>query len=62
MAEAQMRNALSIGEGHWTVFVDRPLSAGIFAVCAVVLFLPPLLKRIKLFRSAAEPHTAHGPV
>ena len=62
MAEAQMRNALSIGEGHWTVFVQRPLSAGILAVCVLVLLVPPLLRRIKLFRTAAEPHTAHGQV
>jgi hypothetical protein len=27
LAEAQMRNALSIGEGHWSVFVQRPMSA-----------------------------------
>jgi putative tricarboxylic transport membrane protein len=27
LAEAQMRNALSIGEGHWGVFIERPMSA-----------------------------------
>ena len=26
LAEAQMRNALSIGEGSWTVFLQRPMS------------------------------------
>ncbi|HWP17661.1 MAG TPA: tripartite tricarboxylate transporter permease [Burkholderiaceae bacterium] len=44
MAEAQMRNALSIGEGRWTVFVERPLAATILAVCVAVLVLPRLLR------------------
>ena len=42
LAEAQMRNALSIGEGHWTVFVDRPMSAFLLAVSLAVLVLPRL--------------------
>ena len=42
LAEAQMRNALSIGEGHWTVFVERPMSAVLLAVCVAVLVLPRL--------------------
>ena len=42
LAEAQMRNALSIGEGHWTVFVERPMSAFLLAVCVAVLVLPRL--------------------
>ena len=32
LAEAQMRNALSIGEGNWGVFVERPMSAALLAV------------------------------
>jgi putative tricarboxylic transport membrane protein len=43
LAEAQMRNALSIGEGHWTVFVQRPGSAFLLAVVVVLLVLPRLL-------------------
>jgi hypothetical protein len=27
LAEAQMRNAMSIGEGKWSVFVERPMSS-----------------------------------
>jgi putative tricarboxylic transport membrane protein len=42
MAEAQMRNALSIGEGRWSVLVERPLSAAIFLICALVLLVPPV--------------------
>jgi putative tricarboxylic transport membrane protein len=37
-----MRNALSIGSGHWGVFVERPLSLGLLVLLAVVLVLPRL--------------------
>jgi putative tricarboxylic transport membrane protein len=43
LAEAQMRNALSIGEGHWTVFLERPASATLLAVVLLVLVAPWLL-------------------
>ena len=38
-----MRNALSIGEGHWRVFVDRPMSLGLLILVILVLLLPRLL-------------------
>jgi putative tricarboxylic transport membrane protein len=44
LAEAQMRNALSIGEGKWTVFVERPGSITLLLVIAAVLIVPRLLK------------------
>ncbi len=47
MAEAQMRNALSIGEGKWSVFVERPMSASLLAVVVALLVLPRLLKLLK---------------
>ena len=43
LAEAQMRNALSIGEGRWTVFIDRPMSLFLLIVVALVLVTPRLL-------------------
>ncbi len=43
LAEAQMRNALSIGEGHWGVFVQRPMSATLLAIVVAVLVLPRLM-------------------
>ena len=43
LAEAQMRNALSIGEGHWGVFLERPVSAGLLALTVVVVGLPMFL-------------------
>jgi putative tricarboxylic transport membrane protein len=43
LAEAQMRNALSIGEGHWNVFLQRPVSAMLLAMVVMLVALPPLL-------------------
>jgi putative tricarboxylic transport membrane protein len=45
LAEAQLRNALSIGEGKWTVFVDRPGSLTLLAVIAAVLLVPYVMKK-----------------
>jgi len=44
LAEAQMRNALSIGEGKWTVFIERPMSAALLVVVVGLLVLPRLLR------------------
>ena len=44
LADAQMRNALSIGEGRWTVFQERPMSLFLLLVVLSVLVLPRLLK------------------
>jgi putative tricarboxylic transport membrane protein len=43
MAEAQMRNALSIGEGKWTVFIERPMSAVLLVIVALVLVTPRII-------------------
>jgi putative tricarboxylic transport membrane protein len=40
LAEAQMRNALSIGEGRWTVFLERPMSATLLVIIVGLLVLP----------------------
>ncbi|HEX6362598.1 MAG TPA: tripartite tricarboxylate transporter permease [Albitalea sp.] len=45
LAEAQLRNALAIGEGRWTVFLERPMAAGLLAVVVLVLVTPRVLKR-----------------
>jgi len=47
LAEAQMRNALSIGEGKWSVFLERPMSATLVVVVVAVLVLPRLMKLFK---------------
>jgi len=45
LAEAQMRNALSIGEGNWLIFVQRPMSLVLLIVVVGVLVVPRLLAR-----------------
>jgi len=57
LAEAQMRNALSIGEGHWSVFVQRPVSAVLLALVVAVLLLPRLMRwwRVRRLQVAGLP-------
>ena len=47
LTEAGMRNALSIGEGKWGIFVERPMSLALLVVVAVLLLsrLMELLKK-----------------
>jgi putative tricarboxylic transport membrane protein len=52
LAEAQMRNALSIGEGRWSVFIQRPASALLLAIVVAVLVLPRLLRLMRRSRAA----------
>lgn len=40
LAEAQLRNAVSIGEGSFTVFLQRPMSIAMLIIIACVLVLP----------------------
>jgi putative tricarboxylic transport membrane protein len=44
LAEAQLRNAVSIGEGSAMVFLQRPMSATLLVLIAGVLLLPRLYK------------------
>jgi putative tricarboxylic transport membrane protein len=46
LAEAQMRNALSIGEGSAAVFFQRPMSIALVAIIVAVLVLPRVAKRM----------------
>ena len=54
LAEAQMRNAMSIGEGKWSVFVERPGSLSLLIVVLAVLVLPRLLKLMRGRRVVGE--------
>ncbi|MBX3641787.1 MAG: tripartite tricarboxylate transporter permease [Rubrivivax sp.] len=45
MAEKQLRNALSISQGDWLVFVKQPLSAAIVGVTLLVLITPYFLRK-----------------
>jgi putative tricarboxylic transport membrane protein len=44
LAEAQLRNAVSIGGGSFSVFWERPMSLGLLIIVALVLLLPRLLR------------------
>ena len=50
LAEAQLRNALSIGEGKWGVFLERPMSATLLGVVVAVLVLPRLSRMVRSSR------------
>jgi putative tricarboxylic transport membrane protein len=43
LAEAQFRNAMSIGEGSAAVFFERPMSATLLTIVVLVLVTPRLL-------------------
>ncbi|MET1115922.1 MAG: tripartite tricarboxylate transporter permease [Comamonas sp.] len=45
LAEAQMRNAVSIGEGSWLIFLQRPMSLALLVIVLAVLIVPRLLQR-----------------
>ena len=47
LAEAQLRNAMSIGEGKWTVFIERPMSLALLVVVVAVLVLPRAAKLLR---------------
>ena len=55
LAEAHLRNALSIGEGHWTVFLQRPMSLALLAIIVAVLALPTLARWIRRQRTLPAP-------
>jgi len=44
LAEAQMRNAVSIGEGSFLVFVQRPMSAALIVLVALILIVPRVMR------------------
>ena len=51
LAEAQMRNAMSIGEGKWSVFVERPGSPSLLIVVLAVLVLPRAMRLLRRRRT-----------
>ncbi|MBM3949826.1 MAG: tripartite tricarboxylate transporter permease [Rhodospirillales bacterium] len=44
MAEVQFRRALQIAQGDWWVFVEKPIAAALFALAAILLVLPSLIR------------------
>ncbi|MDB5896421.1 MAG: tctA, partial [Ramlibacter sp.] len=54
LAEAQLRNAMSIGEGSAVVFVQRPMSITLIAIIVGVLLVPRVLRRMQARRALLE--------
>ena len=52
LAEQQFRRALAISQGDLSVFITQPISGTVFAITVVVLFGPPIWKRISARRQA----------
>ena len=46
LAEAQLRNAISIGEGSAMIFLQRPMSLTLIFIVLAVLILPRVAKRM----------------
>ncbi|TWO69173.1 tripartite tricarboxylate transporter permease [Caenimonas sedimenti] len=44
LAEAQLRNAVSIGEGSFSVFLTRPMSLALLVVILAVLIVPRVMR------------------
>ena len=53
LAEAQLRNAMSIGEGSALVFFQRPMSITLVVIVVAVLVLPRLAKAMAARRAGA---------
>jgi putative tricarboxylic transport membrane protein len=53
LAEAQLRNAVSIGEGSAMVFFQRPMSITLVVIVVAVLVLPRLAKYWTRSKSAS---------
>jgi len=53
LAEAQLRNAVSIGEGSFTVFLQRPMSLALLVLVLAILVLPRLARARSRRREAA---------
>ncbi|MBX9611816.1 MAG: tripartite tricarboxylate transporter permease [Burkholderiales bacterium] len=54
LAEAQLRNAVSIGEGSAMVFLQRPMSLTLIIVVLCVLVLPRVMRAMALRKAAAS--------
>jgi putative tricarboxylic transport membrane protein len=53
LAEAQLRNAVSIGEGSFSVFLQRPMSLVLLVLVAAILVLPRVARARSRRRAAA---------
>ena len=60
LAEQQMRRALAISQGDFTIFVTEPLSAALLAIAAMALFGPILWRLLRRRRPVAADAPSTG--
>jgi putative tricarboxylic transport membrane protein len=53
LAETQLRRALSISQGDWSVFVSSPISATVLAITALLALLPVVVRLLQARRAPA---------
>ncbi len=53
-AEIQLRRALAVSQGDWSVLVSTPIAATLLGIAFIVLILPPILTRLRA-RSQSAP-------
>ena len=54
LAEAQMRNAVALGEGSWWIFLQRPMSLTLVVIVALVLIVPRVMRRMAARKLASS--------
>ena len=53
LAEAQLRRSLSISQGDWMIFLEKPLSASLLGITALMVVGPWAWKKLKTGRTEA---------
>jgi putative tricarboxylic transport membrane protein len=61
MAESEMRRSLIISHGSWTIFVTRPVTAGLLLLTLGVLVYPLVSGAIRRRRSRRHTQWASAP-
>jgi putative tricarboxylic transport membrane protein len=51
LAEQQFRRALAISQGDLSIFIRQPISGTVLAITVLVLFGPPIWRRISARRA-----------
>lgn len=47
LAEAQLRRSLSISQGDWMIFIEKPLSASLLALTVMIVAGPWAWRKFK---------------
>ena len=61
LAEQHLRRALSVSNGDFMTFIERPISLALVALILAVAILPPVIRAVRARRAPREDETATGP-